>query len=373
VPFVESFVRSHPLEQDFGKAWTRALPQSAYLFEDAGVGERPPEGWSDSFPHMLRGKSEKPDAQFYGLWAKSPFADAYVREMAVAAVDALKLGKDPDTDYVAVSFDALDGVGHAFGPHSQEVQDTLVRLDATVGTLLAHLDRAVGAQNYVVAFSADHGVAPIPEQMIRDGIDAGRVATSEVVARVEKALEPLLGAGKHVAHMTYSDLYFMPGVYAKLQADATAMAAVQEAMSGVPGIWKVYRSEELHNARSSGDPTMRAAALSYYPGRSGDMVIVPKPYWPLLNDAKTAPAGSATTHGTSHGYDQRVPLILMGHGIKSGEYLNAASPADIAPTLAFLCGITLARADGRVLAEALEAPRSADRKAAKPSESVKKQ
>jgi arylsulfatase A-like enzyme len=348
------------------------LPESAYLFEDAGIGERPPAGWSETFPHSLGGQSDKPDAQFYRLWGESPFADDYVGEMAAAAVGALGLGKGPGTDYLAISFDALDTAGHAFGPQSHEVQDTLVRLDATIGKLLAHLDSAVGAKNYVVAFSADHGVAPIPERMMREGIDAGRTGTNETVARVEKALEPLLGVGKHVARMNYTDLYFMPGVYAKLQADGTAMAAVRAAISGVPGVLRIYRSEELQSAKGSSDSLMKAAALSHYAGRSGDMVVVPKPYWILVSDAKTIPAGSATTHGTSNSYDQHVPVILMGQGIKPGEYMNAASPADIAPTLAYLCGITLARADGRVLAEALQLPVAVQEHSTKPLGAAKK-
>jgi hypothetical protein len=32
------------------------------------------------------------------------------------------------------------------------------------------------------------------------------------------------------------------------------------------------------------------------------------------------------------------------------------TPADIAPTLAYLCGVTLAHADGEVLSEALAPP-----------------
>jgi hypothetical protein len=48
-----------------------------------------------------------------------------------------------------------------------------------------------------------------------------------------------------------------------------------------------------------------------------------------------------------------VPLLLLGQGIKPGQYLEPASPADVAPTLAFLSGITLAAAEGRVLNEAL--------------------
>ncbi len=49
--------------------------------------------------------------------------------MAEASVDALKLGQSGGTDFLAVSFSALDLVGHAFGPRSHEVQDVLARLD----------------------------------------------------------------------------------------------------------------------------------------------------------------------------------------------------------------------------------------------------
>jgi len=49
-------------------------------------------------------------------------------------------------------------------------------------------------------------------------------------------------------------------------------------------------------------------------------------------------------------------VILMGYGIQPGEYYSAITPADIAPTLASLCGITLAPRDGRLLSEALKKP-----------------
>ncbi len=45
----------------------------------------------------------------------------------------------------------------------------------------------------------------------------------------------------------------------------------------------------------------------------------------------------------------------MGKHIERGTYAQPASPADIAPTLAFLAGITMDRAQGRVLKEAVTA------------------
>ena len=43
-----------------------------------------------------------------------------------------------------MSFSAVDGVGHLFGPRSHEIQDALARLDRTIGMLLGHHDATVG-------------------------------------------------------------------------------------------------------------------------------------------------------------------------------------------------------------------------------------
>jgi phosphoglycerol transferase MdoB-like AlkP superfamily enzyme len=72
----------------------------------------------------------------------------------------------------------------------------------------------------------------------------------------------------------------------------------------------------------------------------------------------STPTGKPRSYGTGHGvpynYDQHVPVLLMGFDIQPGEYLQSITPADIAPTLAALCGITLALRDGHILAEALK-------------------
>jgi hypothetical protein len=44
----------------------------------------------------------------------------------------------------------------------------------------------------------------------------------------------------------------------------------------------------------------------------------------------------------------------MGFGIQPGQYFQPITPADIAPTFAALCGITLASRDGHILVEALK-------------------
>jgi hypothetical protein len=360
-PFIEEEAKSHPAKVDFGKTWALSLPESAYWYGEKTLGAVAPDGWDLTFPHPLRGKSgvSEPDSAFYEQWASSPYADTALTELAEKAVDALKLGGSNGTDFLAIGYSPVDYVGHEFGPRSREIQDILVRLDKDLGNLFAHLDQKVGRGNYVVALSADHGVVPVPEDMQTTGADAGLLHLPELQERIEKALEPFNYAKPAVVRISGSDIYFAPGVYDKLQQDHAAMQAVLEAALSQPGVAAVYRAEELRDRPATQSPAHRAFANSYFPGRSGDLFILPKPYW-LLDGT---PLGKQRSYGTGHGvpynYDQHVPVLLMGFGIQPGQYFQPITPADIAPTFAALCGITLSSRDGHVLAEALKKPAEA--------------
>src|SRR6185295_12499870 len=179
-----------------GKTWERRLPAASYSGLDEGVGEAPPQGWTRSFPHTLKGTSGKPDDSFMAQWERSPFADAYVGRFAASLVKSLELGKHEGTDVLAVSFSSPDMVGHAFGPRSHEVQDMYANLDQTIGTLFDLLDAQVGKDQWVVGLSADHGVTPIPEQLVAEGKDAGRTGAAAIIDAIEQVLRPVLGEGR---------------------------------------------------------------------------------------------------------------------------------------------------------------------------------
>src|SRR5712664_19803 len=373
LPFMEEQAKSHPAKADFGKTWSLSLPESAYWYGEKALGAVPPDGWDLTFPHPLRGKTGvgEPDSAYYEQWASSPYADTALTELAEKAVDALKLGNSNGTDFLAVSYSSVDYVGHEFGPRSREIQDILVRLDKDLGNLFAHLDQKIGRGNYVVALSADHGVVPIPEDMQKTGADAGVLHLPEVQQRIEKALESFNYAKPAVARISGSDVYFATGVYEKLAADSNSMNAVMDAIRTVPGVAAVYRAEDLRDRpatppSSTQSPAHRAFAYSYFPGRSGDLFILPKPYWLLDGTPLGKPRSYGTGHGVPYNYDQHVPVLLMGFGIQPGQYFQPVTPADIAPTFAALCGITLSSRDGHILAEALKKP-AASRTSAQPS------
>jgi arylsulfatase A-like enzyme len=351
--FAASYILKHPVEALRGAPWNRLLPPMRYKGPDDGPHERPTNGWTETFPHTLDSEIAGPGARYYRQWQRTPFADAYLTDLAIQSIDALELGRRAGVDFLSLGFSVLDSAGHNFGPDSHEVQDVLVRLDKTVGRLLAHLDARVGRGRYTFALTSDHGVAPVPEQSRLDGLDAGRLEPVKIAERVNATLVPLLGPGKHVAMMNYTDLFFARGVPEKLAAAPAAMKAAIDALAAEPGVLRVFTKAALAGAGADEDPIVRAAALSHHPVNSGDLIMVPKPYWIASVDS--------TTHGTMQPYDQRVPVILYGAGVKAGTYKGAASPADVAPTLARLAGVAFGGTDGRPLIQALARDETAAR------------
>ena len=161
-----------------GRRWDRSLPLDQYVYDYTTEDRRRIALVTKEFPHTVKGTGAEIGGAFTDAWESSPFSDAYLAALANEAIDGMKLGRGPATDFLAISFSSLDKVGHDFGPDSHETQDVLVHLDRQLGALLDKLDRDVGKGNYVLGLSSDHGVAPVPERVKAQGFDAGRVSTA---------------------------------------------------------------------------------------------------------------------------------------------------------------------------------------------------
>jgi hypothetical protein len=325
--------------------WIPLDPKS-FSGTDAEPFERPKTGWTASFPHPLTGVAGTPEHQFYELWKCSPFSDEYLAQMAVSHVKSLRLGQRDAVDLLSVGFSGLDCVGHDFGPDSAEVHDMVQRLDRTLGVLFDALDATVGRDKYAVALSSDHGVSGIPEQVRRRGTDAGRVLSPHVRKVAEAAMVAAHGPGPHVDSVIAPNIYFSPATRARIDKNPELARPAIDAVSKIDGVLRVMEARTLASKRTSPDVIERAAALSYHASESGDLVFAVKPHW-ITGDT------SAASHGSPHAYDQQVPLVFMGARFKPGRYTSAATPADLAPTLASIIGIKMSGIDGRVLTSAL--------------------
>ena len=338
---IAQFVINHPITDDAGKTWSSSF-NPTFTSKDAV-----------NFSYPI-GKTGSADSEFIASWTASPYSDAYLGSMAAAAVSGMHLGQNSTPDFLAIGFSAVDLVGHRFGPDSPQMHDLLLHLDDTLGKLLAALDNSVGKGNYVVALSADHGVAPIPEEAVKEGKPAGRVDSPEVSAQIEKALKAHNYPDNSVLLFDDGNIYLRTEVRDKLKNDPATIQAVLTAARGVDGIADAFWGEQIKDLASK-NHLARAASFSYYPGRSGDIVVISKQYWFFDHRNKLGKFGSGTTHGTPYPYDQHVPVVFMGAGIKPGKYSNDSSPADIVPTLASLSHVKIPPTEGKPLTAALTA------------------
>lgn len=336
--WVKAFNQKKIPDSYFGKSWERALPAAAYLGADDAPWEDDSEGLGRTFPHPVTGKLDKPGPAFYAAFATSPFGLEYTVEFAKAATAGEGLGKRDATDMLLVSFSSFDYAGHAYGPDSHEQQDMVVRVDRAVGGLLAFLEKAVGGkQNLMVGFIADHGATPIPELMASLKVPAGRIKKATVQGAIDAELSARFGPGEWVAALEAPNVYLNEDLIAEKKLDpASVQDAAGRAALKIPGFLTYYTRARLLQGAVDDTALGRAVQLSFFPERSGDLVLVARPYY-LWGKYGETNAGS--THGSPYRYDAHVPMIFWGAGIKPGVFPERADPADFAMTFASQLGI----------------------------------
>lgn len=334
----------------FGKTWQRLLPEASYSAStrDDFTYEKALPGDGKVFPHVITGGAASPNEAFYTTFAMTPWANQMVADLAKEAIAQEGLGSHSDPDMLALSFSATDYLGHSFGPYSQEVEDMFLRLDQTLANLFGYIDQKVGMANCVIAVTGDHGVMPIPEFLKEKGVDAGRIDPKTFKQLLDQALDSRLGAEDWVTCFEPPNLYLNLNAIDKQkyrQPDVEALAAKQAHL--VPGVGEVYTAFQFFGNQVPTGPSAEAVKLSYFWGRSGELYITPKQGYIWSSES------GGTSHGGPYSYDSQVPLLLFGTSIRGGRYGEAASPADIAPTLAAILGINAPwLSEGRVLSEA---------------------
>jgi predicted AlkP superfamily pyrophosphatase or phosphodiesterase len=372
--WVQSFNDSRPADKYYGARWERLLPESEYLKRaglDSPIWENigNVNGDTNAFPHIITGGAPSPGTNFYFALDFSPYSNDLLLSFTQEAIKNERLGEDADVDVLTVSFSANDYVGHRYGPYSQEAMDITLRVDRSIAALLDFVNARVGLQNTLVAFSADHGVAPIPEHASALNLPGGRVKGEDVLRAMRLGISARFNpkntqpdpTADYVQRFGDRDgfyngnLYFNPVALKRdgVNNEELERTACEAAMT-VPGINRCFTRTQLQDgAISPNDPLARRVLHGFYPRRSGDVIVVYESFKYLESGFITA------THGSPYSYDTHVPLIIMGAGVTPGQYMQAATPADIAPTLASILGVQPpSNTTGRVLIESLGAART---------------
>ena len=293
------------------------------------------------------GRKLPEDEKAYSALMASPFGNDLLEAFAEAVIKNEGLGKGPATDLLSVSFSSNDYVGHQFGPDAAEVREVSIGTDRAIGRLFRALDQQVGMQNLLVVFTADHGVAPMPDGPPGRRIPGGRMPAGIIQTTVQAELTKRYGEGKWIVSPSEHSLYLnRPLIQEKKLTVAEVSEAAREALFGVPHIFRVYTGDQLANRAIYEDLVGRRVLNGHHAVRGADVYILLEPYWIF--------GRSGTTHGTAYSYDAHVPVVFMGGAVRPGRYDQTVTVNDVAPTISSLLDVEPpSGSTGRVLIEAL--------------------
>src|SRR5262249_25526015 len=149
----------------------------------------------------------------------------------------------------------------------------------------------------VAVLTADHGFTPAPEYSQALGYNTGRVNGGQMLARINKGLEPRFGQGPFVRFISANALVLDRNIIAArgIAFDAVADAA-RNLLLAEPGIGVAFTRAELESRSAAGQPFFDAMERSFDPAISGDVQFAFKPYW------IAASTTSVTSHGSPHPY-----------------------------------------------------------------------
>jgi len=328
-----------------GKHWVLLNDADTYLLahQDNRTYETDLRGYGRIFPHRFGGVDDK---LLYTQIISSPYGDRLTADFAKQILISEQLGTDSVADFLSISFSGTDAVNHFFGPSSLENEDMILRLDRTIADLLKFIDSRVGLAHTLVVLSADHGMAELPEYKAELGFNAGRL-TPDVI------LDAALQFGKQAYGLEgLVKFYYRPFIYLNDAALAAAdldkhkvASAMAAALTLETGIYLAIAPADVESAPDS--LILQKIRNNIHPVRSGDIYIVQEPYW--FNFDKGPVTGM---HGSPWNYDTHVPVIFAGSRIASQVIYRQIQPADVAPTLAALLGMSPpASAQGTVLPE----------------------
>jgi predicted AlkP superfamily pyrophosphatase or phosphodiesterase len=333
--------------------------------------------WATRFNKGSRGAQAVKEAgldsttQFYAMVGRTPAANSYELAFAEALIDGEALGHHPVTDVLTVSLSANDILGHQLGPDSDAQKEMVLALDRDLNAFFSDLDKKVGLDNVLVAFTADHGIAPIPSESAKLGVSSARLDVEAFIDSLNESLNKRLAPPvKTNFFLGSQELPYIALNYPEFEAlkinetdaekmvvEAIPAAVAAQSTSPSPGSGfsesRIDASPRLAFVRSRVDladgkiPATefgRLIAHSYTDHGGWYVMVVPTAY------QMEYLSGIQTTHFSPWSYDRHVPLGFFGAQIVPGLYRDQVAPVDIAATFASILGVNAPSASvGRVL------------------------
>ncbi|MCD8073391.1 MAG: alkaline phosphatase family protein [Alistipes sp.] len=262
----------------------------------------------------------------------TPAGNSLVTEFAKQAIIYQELGKkEGRTDLINICYDSPRMAGEIYGGESMEVEDMFYRLDDEIADLVDFIHAQAGSDHVVIVLTSDHGAS---DSYDYGGTPRDRFNVSQFKVIVNGFMNTQYGPGDWVIQYYDRQLYLNRNlVYGKGLSLEEVQNRVAAFVLQFRGVSHVLTSTAMQSSFFSGSYGEKMQN-SFYPRRSGDLMINLMPGW--IEERE----GLRTASGSMYEYDTHVPLMLLGPRFYGQRVPRTVNMRDLAPTLARIMGIS---------------------------------
>ncbi len=284
-----------------------------------------------NFSYFLSGGMQKPfkhkfeGANKYKDYKTSGLVNEAVMRMAEACLQHTPIGNDNITDYLALTLYAGNFRNKSVNDYPMELQDTYVRIDAALSSLLKNIDKKVGLKNALVVLTST-GTSETPtEDLNQYRIPTGKFDITRASNLLNVYLMAIYGQGQYVEAAFGHQLYLNHKLLEQKNIPLSqVLERSQDFLLQLSGVKDVYTSQRL--LQGAWTPGINRIRNAYHPKYSGDILLQITPGWQLINDN----FGQNVMVRESY---VPFPIIFLGGNLRPQTIDTPVSVDYIAPTL----------------------------------------
>jgi len=285
-----------------------------------------------TFPYVLPTLTDS--YKKYKLLKNTPYGNSFTKDFAIYTIAGENLGRDQNPDLLMISFSATENIGYRFGPRSQELEDTYLRLDKDIEFLMQFIDKEVGKYNTLIFLTSTSGTADNTKQLQEQKIQAGQFKQVKAEQILKSYLNASYGTADWVSYYGKQTFYLNQTLIEDKKINLAEMQnKASNFLVNLTGVSQVFTSNIMQNTNFT-EGVQHQMYNSYNQKRSGDIFLNLEPGW--IEQTTT----ESTAHNSPYNYDTHIPLIWYGWKVEHLSLSKPVSLSDIAPTLSAVLKIS---------------------------------
>lgn len=331
--WVQTFNRNHSMSTLSSITWSPMYPKSRYAYQFFNIDNYQ---YTRAKKTLLESQLAVPDETNpenpYHLFEKTPYANQYILDCALACVKKHVSRKHKDRLLLWVCLSPLDKLVHQYGPYSKEAIDMIYHLDKQIQGFMRKTLRIIGKHESIFALTADHGIMPIPEIMYDEGFyQAHRIDKREFIQNLNDYIEEEYKLKNVILSYKGQELVFDSEILNTLDIykHKLILFDIKAKILATPGIKNAWLIDDLITLPTQPNTLEDNIKKQLFKGRSGVIIIQSYPYT-IITDWKEGAA-----HKTPYNYDTHAPLTIFHPGKFEKRYVRErVSPIQLPSTLA---------------------------------------